>query len=981
MASLEDIQQIRDGAEVLAAGATLGLDPDQTLAIAGNKREQVRENIRRRRADRANREGNRAQAEAYLADNDANFRAKGGLTPFQKQLARGSNVRADIDDEAFAFGEDAQVIYDDDARRVEREERRPQDDYQNYSREEKVRNDVLSKDFLQPGEVAQQREGRARFQAGGQRGMADALQRLQMAKDQYGFAAFGAEGAEMERIYNRLRDNLEGGGKRKDRDEARKAVLADAAKRRGDLSDGGISDAADKAVAAVRNERGKRVTGAVVLENGEKVRKPLQGPAQQQIIQEPGMPDRVDLVQPFAYVDAPEVRFAPEAADRQSVFNAVGLQQQIVESMADRRSKNQAGGMEFRELLNDAKVGREANDNRNRNAGLARQLAEQSLDAIPPINQLGAAGPAAHGVLHEDNLQFGGVTQANNFGIADPLVDAKGRTLGYFGDENGAMVQLGEVNSVDSANTLNAPAATPMQKFVAENQPAFGKNGVFGVPEVDFNEAMALVGDRIRGLGLPGLTAFSNPRNIAEVEQLMGKVVHEGQKAGKQFFRFDKERGANVAVSQPGVAEVMNMMRVSPAQQEMVAFALMQNELGNAQDINQEAKQAFRARQPAPVRRGQPFRENVAPAPNAAPGPLVQNIIDDQINMNAAEQRVDGGLPIDMIKNEKFGRGKNARGVKAALAAIDQNAVLNALNDQGQLFGTTPSGRQVLLPEAARIIEGASMARNDAQMPMQAAIKGEGVQRARFVSPAGRKMSESEMVSKYGAENAAIAREVMDRYERDEAARNASPIDPGAELQRRKDAEAAAMGRRAERDFEDQEIGKLVKLMRYGRQFPGNDRFEMEGDNPVMNSAGEQINKPVRIPGAKPGEVLRVPDNIRPIPIQRTSEASVPMSIAPEPGAGTGNQSAPMVDAGGASRSSVTDNGPMPASMREELFALPRTKMSPFEAQMAQNTIKKRASREKLRNRAAMGGAGLAGLAGILGLSNIGREEEEEAMV
>ena len=77
--------------------------------------------------------------------------------------------------------------------------------------------------------------------------------------------------------------------------------------------------------------------------------------------------------------------------------------------------------------------------------------------------------------------------------------------------------------------------------------------------------------------------------------------------------------------------------------------------------------------------------------------------------------------------------------------------------------------------------------------------------------------------------------------------------------------------------------------------------------------------------------------------------------------------------------------GPMPDSMREELFSLPKTKMSPSEKMAAMNTIKQTASRERsrkrIRDRAGIGAAAVGSLAGILGLSNINKESEEEANV
>ena len=977
MASLEDTQLITQGAQLLAAGQTLGLTPDEAMAA---RKATLRREQRQRRAQRGEREGNRAAAEAFLAEDAAKFNAKGGLTPFERQLALGGNVQADIDDVGFAFGEDPQIIVDSKGRRIENDPRRPQDDDQVYSREEKIRNDVLGEDFLQPEEIAMQREGRGRKQVG-LGGMRDALNRLQMAKDQYGFQAFGQEGKEMERLYYALKDDVgDGQQNQRNRQEAQKAVVADARRRRGDVSDAAIASAADR---VVREAADKRLVRA-------------QGPEERQVIPAgKGEPAKENFVPPFVL-----------ESGNQGV-NSEDLRKRVDDEMLARRADGMAFGPQRRGLKIDAAVEREANELAAGPMGAARRIGLKNLAAEKAVKQLGAAGPAAHGNLHEDNLEYGGVNDAANFGQADPLVDSKNRVLGYFGDVNGNMVQLGEVNSVDSANTLNAPKATPMMQWVAENQPAFGKNGVFGVPEADFNEAMALIGDRARGLQGLGLEGMGNPKNLQEVEKVMGAIVGRGQKAGKQFFRFDADLGKNIPVAQPGVPEVMNMLRIPPAQQEMVAFALMQDALANAQDVNQADKQAFRARVARP------------------PG--------DNVNMNAPELRVDGGLPIDMIKNEKVGRGKKAKGVRAALAAIDQNPVLEALNERGELFGTTPDGKQVLLPEAARIIEGANQARNDAQMPMQAAIKGEGAKRARFVRGSARGMSPSEMEAKFGPENARIAREVMDRYDRAEAARQASPIDPGAVLQRRRDQQMREEGFAAAYKAEEAEKAELVRLMEQGAAV----------NAPPM--LGEKIGGRERVvPAAPAGRRLVVPNDSAfggPMPImvkaegqgnprvrisespdwqkQRIQQASTPASIATTVGDSTGNQPAPMIDAGGgmqqpprsagpaAPAPAPGGGGPMPDSMRNELFNLPgpyRKKMMSepdgpgTQREAAINRIKRGAGNQmsewkdnakafatedkyKVGRRALYSGGTLAGLATVLGLSNIGKEERQEEQV
>ena len=114
---------------------------------------------------------------------------------------------------------------------------------------------MLGEDFLQPQEIEMQKEGRARPQQG-IGGMRDALRRLEMAKEQYGFSAFGAEGPEMERLYYRLKDDL-GDGQAVDRDraEAQKAVLVDAKRRRGEVDDREIESAVDQVVRNAREER------------------------------------------------------------------------------------------------------------------------------------------------------------------------------------------------------------------------------------------------------------------------------------------------------------------------------------------------------------------------------------------------------------------------------------------------------------------------------------------------------------------------------------------------------------------------------------------------------------------------------------------------------------------------------------------------------------------------------------------------------
>ena len=125
--SLEDTQDLINGASLIGAGRTLGLTDDETLET---KRATTRRNIERRRKERAQREGNRAAAEQFLADDDASFQTKGRNRTTDGNI-RGVRVDEDYPD---PFGSFEERVYDDDG--VLRETRRAEEDFQTYSADE-----------------------------------------------------------------------------------------------------------------------------------------------------------------------------------------------------------------------------------------------------------------------------------------------------------------------------------------------------------------------------------------------------------------------------------------------------------------------------------------------------------------------------------------------------------------------------------------------------------------------------------------------------------------------------------------------------------------------------------------------------------------------------------------------------------------------------------------------------------------------------
>ena len=829
------------GAAVLGAGRTLGFSDDETIQA---KRATQRREQRRRREQRGEREGNRAAAEAYLAQSDAAFQQKARATDSELRALLNSDVSANINDEDWAFGED--IEYDPREQRPTKKRRR-QDDDQTYSREEKIRNQSYGEDYLTDLEVSNQNEGRSR-EVTGISGMRDALGRLEQAKQQYGFAAFGAEGAEMERLYYRLKE---------------------------DLGDG-----------------------------QEKIRMQSQA----------------------------------RAANNRDQMQVNVLQQARVELNAQKEAEQIA----------------------KRLGGMPRQLADQDIGRIGEVRSLGGAGHASHDPDYRaaGNYQVIKYDNPADWPEATPLVQG-GKPIAYFEQVGDKLLQLGnDVNLPDNSNVLNAPKPTPSQSWVSQYLPTYGKPGgtTFGYPQVGINEEMGMLGERIRGMGY-GFDSIGNPRSLADFEKAMGAIVGQGQKQGDTFWRFDPEARKTVAITQPGVDDVLYKLGYTDNEKGRLANALFQSQAAQVVDVNQGDKQAFYGRTERPTRSG--FTESV----NLQTGETRSPIRND-VNMDVAEMRPDQGTALDKIKNEKVGRGKKQKGVRAELAKIGPEQVVEALAAKNELMVTTPGGQQVLSPEAARAIQGAKEARGDAQMPLYGNIAGDQVDKARYIRGTDRNTGLSTLVDRYGAKQGEAANEVERRHLEDQRLRGEAAgrtTDPIAVEQRRRDADIAEVARRGGNNAEDMVIGQLVKDMKYGREFNAPDSFVGDAVSRV-NERGEQINPPKRVPGARRGEQLRVPgreafvsdDSVagkpkqrrieyadgsstmiatgkpnfrRPAPIQPTRVAPVVPPIAPDPGSPTGNQSAPMIDSGMGGqqppRRPTAVGGPMPDDMRNELFSLP----------------------------------------------------------
>ena len=799
--------------------------------IVNSRNERRRAEQRRRRAERGQREGNRAAAQEFLDQDTRDFRTKAGLTDTERELQLGSQISVDIDDEAWAFGEDPSYMGGD---------RRGQDDEQTYSRDEKIRYETLADDFVSDIEELEKNEA-TRRDAGTtnqQAGMRDALLRLQEGKDKFspGYDAFGAEGAVMAAVDARLSEELD---------------------------------------PTLRAERERAVVREMV-------------------------------------------------------------------------QADNAQGNPFTQARNYLKAEAEAEGYRNRDGGLPRQLADEDIGRIEEIRSLGGATPfASHDAV--GNFQVVRAVQPGTFSEAVPLYDKDGNIREYYGAEDGAMVQLGEVNIDSSDQALNAPKPTPGQEFVSRNLPAYGKPGAttFGFPQVGINDELALLGERVRALKGYGLEGMGDPRSISDFEKVMSGIVGRAQKRGDAFFTRDPQTGKQVAVPNPGVDDVLAKLGYSPNDKERLANALYQGQAARVVDVNTDDKRAFYGRYDSP---------------------RASSEVD--INFDSAELRPDGGLQLQKLGNEKVGRGKNAKSAKAGLRAISEQSVLDSLgadaSTQVQERVRRPDGsyeirpvvgrggkpKMVQLPEAARAIAGAADARNDAQMPLIGLLANEDSERARFVKGDDRNLTEGQLVAKYGGNRGQQAAEVLRRFNEDEQLR----------------AQASGADDAVARKYRQREAS-------------------------------------IR---AKSG--LPVPTNLT--SVQPTQQAAVPASISLDPGVGTGNQTSPGSDAGvgrmvpGMDYGEVWDDGgsggrkpptavaaspapsggnggPMPTEMLQELYNLKSRDVStpdgpdPYvNRERKRREASRRLDTRRRANKIVQGtGISLGALAAGLGIKEVTRNE------
>lgn len=190
---------LRVGAEQAAAGATLGLSPEETFNLQQHLKERGIKQVRAE--DNAPDPFGEAVEQAYDDRGMPVGEARRPQDDFRPADSPAKIGRA----------REGEVMNMRPGKPVNRKVPEGQSPRNPLIRAEKVRGGGLPEEFLTPNEVAEGIEGRGREVDGGRRAVADALGLMQQAEDKYGMQAFGADGPKMERLIRRLEEDANPG--------------------------------------------------------------------------------------------------------------------------------------------------------------------------------------------------------------------------------------------------------------------------------------------------------------------------------------------------------------------------------------------------------------------------------------------------------------------------------------------------------------------------------------------------------------------------------------------------------------------------------------------------------------------------------------------------------------------------------------------------------------------------------------------------
>jgi len=525
------------------------------------------------------------------------------------------------------------------------------------------------------------------------------------------------------------------------------------------------------------------------------------------------------------------------------------------------------------------------------------------------------------------------------------------------GNETMERLGLEDPNAPTTLQNVNVPEnQRSLINFISENLQYDSGGGlkpsIITTATQDFTDAAASLSEKAFGEGVSNIP--TGIHNLAEAQGFMDRLIERRQEAGGGFSRYNEEDPTNPLRvpdnERPTVSDLMSTMNVDKSTQGRLANALYQMALAEGSLVNAEGKERYGARQGSyqTVYRPEGQSASVNLDLQAAGTPAV-DLPRQNITFDSPAGFFYDGVDAQYIPNSKR-QSMDGQNVNI------QAALRNITNPDGSR--PDPASTEPFIGAVAREPQGKLRYRKGFGADVSIEDGYEGLERSMVKGK--RKYSQKRVDA-----NVSLARELENRHNRSMGDKRAVELGELAKSAAADDALASE--RQADNDMYDRRRSELLDSIASGRPLPGHATELTVGR--IRNTA-----QPIR-------------------------NSSMPMSIAPEPGAGTGGQVEPMIDAGGAGQkpptSTAVSSNPMPDDLRRQLFALDgpsqgpeprtgeRTRQQRIDAirnkgTQAYSAAKDFATKPEYKRGRRITGASLAGLAGVVGLANISRGEEEQ---
>ena len=207
-------------------------------------------------------------------------------------------------------------------------------------------------------------------------------------------------------------------------------------------------------------------------------------------------------------------------------------------------------------------------------------MADDAIGRIAEIRKLGGSGALSAGenaqVVRYESEAPRSFLKPTNGVYVDPNT---GNPIALQGPELPQAIQ--GANTPNSAQVQNAPAPMTAATWLQANLPDYRQSSrVFGdYPGVDIALETTNFANRVRelkGFGLEGVS--SNIRSLGELDRVSDFIIKRAEAMGKPLTLMDPETGKNIRRAQPDIQEVMQLLRMTPIEQQKLANAMFQME-------------------------------------------------------------------------------------------------------------------------------------------------------------------------------------------------------------------------------------------------------------------------------------------------------------------------------------------------------------------------------------------------------------------